>query len=87
MSRKLKFEGKKSSNLCHILFYERIAVSVSKCVAFYSFKNVQDWVYVEHYLLQQTMHSMLFSVTQNDKSSLGNTHVDHILLDQLGFHS
>ena len=91
MSRKLKFDGKKSSNLsCHILFYERIAVSVSKCVAFYSFKNVQDWLYVERYLLQQTMRSMLFCVTQNNNNSLGNssnTHVDHILLDQLGFHS
>ena len=32
------------------------------------------------------MRSMLFCVTQNN-SSLGNTHVDHILLDQLGFHS
>ena len=36
-------------------------------------------IYAEHYLLQQTMHSMLFCVTQNNNSSLGNTHVDHIL--------
>ena len=35
--------------------------------------------------LQQTMHSMLFCVTQNNNRSLGNTHVDHILYDQLGF--
>ena len=41
---------------------------------FYSFKKVQDWLYVEHYLLQQTMRSMLFCVTQNNNSSLGNTH-------------
>ena len=33
------------------------------------------------------LRSMLFCVTQNNNSSLGNTHVDHILLDQLGFHS
>ena len=39
------------------------------------------------YLLQQTMRSMLFCVTQNNNSWLGNTHVDQILLDQLGFHS
>ena len=44
-------------------------------------------MYVERYLLQQTMRSMLFCVTQNNNSSLGNTHVDYILLDQLGFHS
>ena len=30
---------------------------------------------------------MLFCVTQNNNNSLDNTHVDHILLDQLGFHS
>ena len=30
---------------------------------------------------------MLFCVTQNNNSSLGDTHVDHILLDQLGFRS
>ena len=52
---------------------------------FNSFKKIQDWLYVEHYLLQQTMHSMLFCVTQNNNSSLGNIHVDHILLDQMGF--
>ena len=52
---------------------------------FIHLKNVQDWLYVECYLLQQTMRSMLFCVTQNNNSSLGNTHVDHILLDQLGF--
>ena len=45
-----------------------------KMCCFYSFKNVQDWLYVEHYLLQQTMRSMLFSVTQNNNSSLGSTH-------------
>ena len=39
----------------------------------------QDWLYVEHYLLQQTMLSMLFCLTQNNNSSFGNTHVDHIL--------
>ena len=44
-----------------------------------SFKNVQEWLYVEHYLLQQTMGNMLFCVTQNNNSSLGNTHVDHSL--------
>ena len=49
------------------------------CVAFYSFKNVQDWLYVERYPLQQLMHSMLFCVTQNNNSSLGIIHVDHIL--------
>ena len=27
---------------------------ILKCVAFYSFKNVQDWLYVEHYLLHRT---------------------------------
>ena len=34
-----------------------------------------------------TMRSMLFCVTQNNNNSLGNAHVDNILLDQLGFHS
>ena len=29
---------------------------------------------------------MLFCVNQNN-NSVGNTHVDYILLDQLGFHS
>ena len=52
---------------------------VTNHIAFYSFKNVQDWLYVEHYLLQQTMGSMLFCVTQNNNSSLGNTHVYHNL--------
>ena len=33
---------------------------------------------IECYLLQQTMRSMLSCVTQNNNSSLGNTHVDHI---------
>ena len=33
------------------------------------------------------MPSLLFCVTQNNNNSLGNTQVDHILLDQLGFHS
>ena len=42
---------------------------------FYSLKNVQDWLYVEHYLLQQTMHSMLLCVTHNNNSSFGNIHV------------
>ena len=82
MSSKLKFEGGGGeeiikSSLSHIVLLKNNYVS--KCVAFYSFKNVQDWLYVEHYLLQQTMHSMLFCVTQNTNSSLGNTHVDHIL--------
>ena len=36
-------------------------------------------MYVERYLLQQTMRSMLFCVIQNNNSSLGNTHADHIL--------
>ena len=45
---------------------------------FYSFKNVQDWLFVERYPLQQLMLSMLFCVTQNN-SSLGNIHVDPIL--------
>ena len=40
---------------------------------FIHLKNVQDWLYVERYLLQQTMHSMLFCVTQNNNSSLGDT--------------
>ena len=43
------------------------------------FIHVQDWLHVECYLLQQTMRSMLFCVTQNNNNSLGNTHVDHIL--------
>ena len=30
---------------------------------------------------------MVFCVSQNNNNSLGDTHVDHILLDQLGFHS
>ena len=51
------------------------------------FIHVQDWLHVECYLLQQTMRSTLFCVTQNNNNSLGNTHVDQILLDQLGFHS
>ena len=38
-----------------------------------------NWVYLEHYPLQQTMCSMLFCVTQNNNNSLGNTHVGHIL--------
>ena len=29
----------------------------------------------------------MLPITQNNNSSLGNTHVDHILLDQLGFRS
>ena len=76
MSRKLKFEGKKiiKSFLSHIVLLKNN-------------KNVQDWLYVERYLLQQTMRSMLFCVTQNNNNSLGNAHVDRILLDQLGFHS
>ena len=80
MSRKLTFEGEKiiKSSLSHIVLLKN-TVYVSKCAAFYSFKNVQDWLYVERYLLQQTMHSMLFCVTQNNNSSLGNTHVDPIL--------
>ena len=51
--------------------------------------NVQHTAKIgqDAYLLQQTMRSMLFCVTQNNNNSLGNTHVDHILLDQLGFHS
>ena len=36
-------------------------------------------MYVERYVLQQTMRSMLFRVTQNNNSLLGNTHVDHNL--------
>ena len=44
---------------------------------FIHFENVQDWLYVEHYLLQQTIRSMLLCVTQNNNSSLSNTHVDH----------
>ena len=48
------------------------------------FQNVLLFIHlkmfkIERYLLQQTMHSMLFCVTQNKSSSLGNPHVDHIL--------
>ena len=78
MSRKLKFEKKIiKSSLSHIVLLKNNFM-FHNVLLFIHLKNVQDWLYVEHYLLQQTMRSMLFCVKQNN-SLLGNTHVDHIL--------
>jgi len=57
-----------------------ITVYVTKCVAFYSLKNTQDWLYVEHiHFTNKNMPSMLCCGTQTNNSSLGTIYVDHIL--------
>ena len=42
------------------------------------FQNVQICIHLKMFKKQQTMRSMLSCVTQNNNSSLGNTHVAHI---------
>ena len=48
-------------------------------VLLFIYLKCQDQLYVERYTLQQVGHNMLFCATQNNNSSLGNIHVDHIL--------
>ena len=59
------------------------------------FQNVLLFIHLKMFMIGRMLNVIYYnklciaccSVTQNNNNSLGNTHVDHILLDQLGFHS